>query len=201
MIDNQPSFTQDYYRNHATAFAEATFSLDVDHLYDPFLRELPKGGRVLDAGCGSGRDALAFQNAGFEVAAFDASPELASWAQNATGIEVTTADFCDFSSSIPFDGIWACASLLHLSGDELRLALSHLSRLLVPNGVIYASFKLGSGSHSDGEREFFNLDEESAERLLADLAELKLIRAWVSKDLRPSRSSERWLNLLAKRVG
>jgi ubiquinone/menaquinone biosynthesis C-methylase UbiE len=68
--------TIDYYNNFADAFAEATLHVDMASLYQPFLTELPQTARILDVGCGAGRDTLAFKNKGYKVEAIDYSEEL-----------------------------------------------------------------------------------------------------------------------------
>ena len=68
--------TIDYYNKHAEEFTAATFEVDMESLYQPFLAELPRGTRILDVGCGSGRDTLAFKNKAYQVDAIDYSEEL-----------------------------------------------------------------------------------------------------------------------------
>jgi trans-aconitate methyltransferase len=72
-------------------------------------------GHILDAGCGSGRDSSYFLDKGFDVSAFDASAELAKLASQLIHRPVTVCQFNEYESDKPFDGIWACASLLHVS--------------------------------------------------------------------------------------
>lgn len=67
----------DYYEENADAFFSATVAVDMSSLHAQFAKQLPEGGHILDAGCGSGRDALAFSKLSFRVTAFDASPSLA----------------------------------------------------------------------------------------------------------------------------
>ena len=68
--------TIDYYNKHAEEFTASTVEVDMESLYRPFLAELPGGTRILDVGCGSGRDTQAFKNKGYEVDAMDYSEEL-----------------------------------------------------------------------------------------------------------------------------
>lgn len=81
-----------HYRHHAQAYATATRSVDMAPLYARFLPHVPAGGLILDVGCGSGRDALAFAQRGYRVTAFDASPEVARLAAQHTGLPVDTAN-------------------------------------------------------------------------------------------------------------
>ena len=68
--------TIDYYNKYAEEFTASTFEVDMESLYQPFLAELSEGARILDVGCGSGRDTLAFKNKGYQVEAIDYSAEL-----------------------------------------------------------------------------------------------------------------------------
>src|SRR5437879_4481189 len=108
----------DYYSIHATDFVETTSTLDLAHLYKPFLAELAPGARILDAGCGSGRDAKAFLTRGYRVTAFDASPQMAANTSSLTGQECKILSFQQMKFRDEFDGIWACASLLHVPKSE-----------------------------------------------------------------------------------
>ncbi len=74
-----------WYDRQAADFDARTVDLDLAPLYDRFLSRVRPGGRILDAGCGVGRDALAFAERGFEVVAFDASEEMARLARERVG--------------------------------------------------------------------------------------------------------------------
>jgi len=87
--------TIDYYNTHASQFAESTFNVDMEILYQPFLEHLPSTARILDLGCGSGRDSLAFKKKGYEVDACDYSEELVKKAHELTGINVQHQSFYD----------------------------------------------------------------------------------------------------------
>ena len=76
---------------------------------------LEPGAFVLDAGCGSGRDAKWFAQQGGKVAAFNVSPELARLASQYCGFEVAIQRFSDVTETSAYDGIWCCASLLHVA--------------------------------------------------------------------------------------
>ena len=69
--------TLDYYNRNADTFFQTTANVDMGPLYERFIKLVGDTGHILDAGCGSGRDAKAFKEMGYEVSAFDASIELA----------------------------------------------------------------------------------------------------------------------------
>lgn len=186
----------DYYQQNARRYFQGTVSLDMMPLYERFLEHLPPEARILDAGCGSGRDAKAFVERGYAVRAFDASSELAALAEAYARMPVEVLRFQDLDYFAEFDGIWACASLLHVSLDELPDVFVRLARALNPSGIIYASFKYGQGAREEGGRRFSDLDETGLDGLLRDIPELHLVETWVSRDRRPGRPADRWLNVL-----
>ncbi|EOC1324319.1 class I SAM-dependent methyltransferase [Cronobacter dublinensis] len=191
--------TQNYYQTHSQAFFDGTVAVDMSSLYAAFTPHLPAGARVLDAGCGSGRDALAFHRMGYDVDAFDASRELVALARAHSGLPVKEMTFYDVDAVERYDGIWCCASLLHLSHDELPGAMQKLSDALKPGGVWYLSFKYGDGEREQQGRRFTDMNEARLTALLAAFPALSPLALWVTQDKRPERR-EQWLNgLLVKR--
>lgn len=190
--------TIDYYNKHAEEFTASTFEVDMESLYQPFLAELPGGTRILDVGCGSGRDTLAFKNKGYYVDAIDYSEELVKKATRLTGIPVKLESFYEIDADEAYDGIWACASLLHCERSRLKEVIGKLLRVLKPNGVLYMSFKYGNNDREKEGRQFTNLNEAQAEILLGQLENVQQIQQWITVDKRPERT-EQWLNLLWKK--
>ncbi len=187
--------TLGYYDDNAETFVESTFSVGMNELYDEFLPLIPEGGHILDAGCGSGRDALHFQKHGCRISAFDGSKAIAALAARKTNLPVEHRTFSDVSELSTYDGIWACASLLHLPGAEVPGAIAQLWRALKPRGVFYLSFKVGSGQRKDKGRHFTDADEALAEQWVKNLPELETCRLWRTDDQRSDRDQQ-WLNIL-----
>ncbi len=192
--------TKDYYDNNAQEFVNSTFMVDMQNLYQPFLNLLPDFGQILDLGCGSGRDALAFKNMGYQIEAMDYSAELVKQASDLTGIEVRLQSFYDLDEINTYDGIWACASLLHCERHRLVDVLQRMIQSLKANGVIYMSFKYGDQDREKDGREFTDLNEQQAGELLDHFNQVSLAKQWISIDKRPDRT-EQWLNLLWKKNG
>lgn len=186
----------DYYDTHAAAFFAETRDVDMEPLYARFLAHVPTAGRLLDAGCGSGRDTRAFLERGYAVTAFDASPALATLASAHCGIEIEIRRFQEVEWSATFDGIWACASLLHVPFVELPDVLQRLACALRSGGVLYASFKYGAVEREHQGRRFTDLDEDGLAILVAGIDELDILAVWTTADQRPGRESERWLNAI-----
>lgn len=188
--------TTRYYSENAPVFFADTVAVAMDPLYARFLPHIPPGGHILDAGCGSGRDSLAFLERGYRVTAFDASPSLAAMAERHSGLPVRVLRLQDLEWSQTFDGIWACASLLHVPAAELPEVMGRLAGALRPGGVLYASFKYGRGERERQGRRFTDLDVAGLRTLLAQVPGLTEPETWISQDLRPGRVVERWLNTL-----
>jgi SAM-dependent methyltransferase len=156
-MTNRNDLTLQFYDATAGAYVEKTRDIDMSATRDRFLRFVRPGGRILDAGCGSGRDARVFLDRQLEVAAFDGSAEMARLASDYLGIPVPTLRFQDIDYTADFDGVWACASLLHLEPNELDDALARLFRALRPGGVLYASFTHGGDTRFDEGRLFSDM--------------------------------------------
>jgi superfamily II DNA or RNA helicase/SAM-dependent methyltransferase len=190
--------TARFYREFATAFFESTVGVDMSSIRDRFVGHLAPGSRVLDAGCGSGRDAKAFFLQGFRVSAFDASPELATLASEYCGFPVAVRTFEDVTEIHAYDGIWCCASLLHVAPAEMPAVLGRLWSALAPGGVLYASFKHGVGDRTHGGRRFTDADESLIANWLADLPDVERPEIWLTDDQRPDRI-DKWTNALVKK--
>lgn len=187
--------TLQFYETNAEQFAQDTLNVDMSTLYEPFLAELAPSSRILDAGCGAGRDTAAFLKLGYQVEAFDASAKLVEIAKGVSGIAVQHSSFLNFESTQPFAGIWACASLLHVPAISMSATLQHLAQLLQPEGVIYASFKYGEDDVERNGRLFTNCTEQRLQEFLKG-TRLSIKETWLTNDQRPERADEQWLNAL-----
>ncbi|WP_334313316.1 class I SAM-dependent methyltransferase [Psychrosphaera algicola] len=157
----------------------------MNNIYQKFLPFLKPNAQIVDAGCGSGRDALYFKSQGFKVTAFDASIELAHKAQRLLGQQVAITTFERFSIQEKVDGIWCCASLLHLSKSELLPSLKNLNNHLNNGGVMYISFKYGDAERIENGRQFIDMNESTLTTLINNLPELTISETWITGDNRP----------------
>lgn len=184
----------DFYDRNAEAFFQASAFADMSPLRARFLAHLPSPADLLDAGCGSGRDALAFHRDGHRVTAFDASAEMVRLARAHTGLPVRQMAFEDMDWETAFDGIWACASLLHVPRMGLPRTLGAFHRALRPGGVSYLSLKHGATEREEGGRRFTDvLPDEIAGLALSQGFEV--LDLWPSSDVRP-RTAQLWVNVL-----
>jgi SAM-dependent methyltransferase len=197
--EGDTSLAQDWYDTHAEHFAQRTMGNDMREIYDRFLAHLPSGAHILDAGCGPGRDAKAFIDRGYRVSAIDASAAMVRMCTEHAGIPARQMRFQDVTYHNEFDGIWACASLLHAAREELPGILRQLSRALKPGGIFYMSFQLGEGDRVEPDgRRFTNFTPDALKSVLARSGQLKIIEMWDVK-LGDGERRKRWLHALARR--
>ena len=193
------SNTLNYYNENAKSFIEGTANVDFVSVQDIFLQLLPSYGTILDFGCGSGRDTKYFIEHGYKVDAIDGSIELCKLASEYTGIDVKHMLFQELTDAKKYDGIWACASILHVKRTELLEILQKMCDATKKNGIIYISFKYGNFEGERNGRYFTDMTEESMSELLAYIPELKVEKQWITGDVREGRGDERWLNMILRK--
>lgn len=189
--------TIEYYNQNADMFAQGTRLVDFTVVQEQFTKMLPVGSRILDFGCGSGRDTKYFLEKGYRVEATDGSSELCKLASAFTGIEVKEMLFQDLDASGKYEGIWACSSILHLSKKELLPVIRKMCDALKDNGVIYTSFKYGD---FEGERNGRYFTEDTFDKFIKVIQELTIEEEWITSDVRPGRGEEKWLNLILRKI-
>jgi SAM-dependent methyltransferase len=188
----------DYYQNNAQSFYNDTVDIDLGPIYRQFTDALPDYGSVLDAGCGSGRDSRYFLNCGYLVSAFDSSKAMAELASKLIELPVEVMTFQQMKFHSNFDGVWACASLLHVSERQLPMVFRNISNCLKDRGVLYCSFKFGYGETENKGRFFTNMNEVLLSTLIKDSG-LFIIKTWYTIDSRAERSNEKWINIILKK--
>lgn len=189
-----------YYDQNADAFIEGTQNADMSQQYALFRKYLPARGKLLDLGCGSGRDSAYFASLGYEVTAADGSEELCRRVMENYGIRALCIRFEELSFEAQFDAVWACASLLHVKKAQIPQVLKKVSAALKPGGVLYASFKYGRGERVCNGRFFNDYTQEEIGELLTAESRLTLLEYLITEDVRPERAGEKWLNFIAMKA-
>lgn len=193
--------TLDFYNNNSKSYIESTLSVDMSHLYKDFLKHIPKGGYILDLGCGSGRDSLEFIKQGYNVTAVDGSKELSIAASKLIGQQVICSKFEELKLTEKFHGIWACASLLHVNRKDILDVIKNTSSNLKDNGVFYMSFKYGEKEYIDEKGRYFNCyTEETFNELISKVEGLDIMKIYKTIDIVPGRGDIIWLNILCIKV-
>jgi SAM-dependent methyltransferase len=187
-----------YYDRQGDVFFEGSVGADMSATRARFLARLPDPAEILEGGCGSGRDALAFAEAGHRVTAFDGSAEMVRRAREHTGLPVIQMTFDQVDWADRFDGIWTCASLLHVPRAELPDILGRLARALKPGGAWMASFKRGTTERQVEDRSFTDMTEDMLAEAMAAQG-LRIVDLWTDADVRPGRAEEHWVSVIAVR--
>ena len=119
------------------------------HQLDAFLDRLPPGAKLLELGCGGGRDAARIRERGFLVDATDATPALVKRANEAFALAARVMAFHELDAEAAYAGVWAHASLLHCPRAALPDVLARIHRALLAQGWFFSSYKLGEGEGRD----------------------------------------------------
>ena len=191
--------TLKYYNESSELFKKDTVNVDFSDIQDKFLTYLEPGSLILDFGCGSGRDSRYFLNKGFKVDAVDGSEEMVKIAREITGLDVKQMLFQELNETEKYDGIFACASILHVAYNELPDVFEKMIRALKNNGILYVSFKYGDFEGEVKGRYFTYLTKEKFGELISRFKELKIVEEYVSCDVRPGRADEKWLNVFLRK--
>lgn len=192
--------TLDYYNKNSEEYFNSTLNVDMTNTYKPFLKLVPKDGKILDLGCGSGRDSMNFIKLGYEVTAVDGSKELAKKASALLGKEVIASTFEELELKEKFHGIWACASLLHIKREDLKTVLNNLYNNLDDNGVFYMSFKYGEKEYVDDKNRYFNcFTDESIISFINENTKYNILGLYITEDKLGRVNEVKWVNLICNK--
>ena len=192
--------TLDYYNKNSEEYFNSTLNVDMTNTYKPFLKLVPKGGKILDLGCGSGRDSMNFMKLGYEVTAVDGAKELAKKASALLGKEVIASTFEELELKEKFHGIWACASLLHIKREDLKTVLNNLYNNLEDNGVFYMSFKYGEKEYVDDKNRYFNcFTDKSIISFINENTKYNILGLYITEDKLGRVNEVKWVNLICNR--
>jgi SAM-dependent methyltransferase len=184
-----------YYSKNAEAYFADTVQADVHDLRSSFCSR-PAGGDILDAGCGS--DVMPWLSTEQVIASRHLmGRQNVSHVAPVHGPPVIQMTFQEMRWRSVFDGIWACASLLHVPQVALRDVLGSFVRALRPNGTLYASFKYGTGERVVDGRRFTDMTEVELGQVLRSVG-FSSTEFWITDEVRPGKTSQQWLNALAR---
>ena len=187
-----------FYNANADSYYERTISADMDAQYRFFLKYLSTGARILDLGCGSGRDTKYFRDNGYNVTAVDGSEEMCRKAESYTGINVRCMDFLDLNDREIYAGIWASASLLHLAKKDLIRMFAKLRKALTKEGVLYVSFREGTFEGIRDGRYYSDLTEGELFNLVNTVGGMKIVTAKRFTEVREDEEI-RWISAIIKK--
>ena len=191
--------TIEYYNENVDKFVNDTQDVVFCATQDLFLSYLNEGNSILDLGCGSGRDTKYFLSKGYKVDATDGSEEICKVASDYTGINVKCLLFNELDEIDKYDGIWACASILHLDRDDLIDVFHRIARSLKDNGILYTSFKYSEFEGMRNGRYFTDFTIESFNEFQTNIPDFIIEKIWITNDVRIGREDEKWLNLIMRK--
>ncbi len=146
--------TMNFYRSAAQEYAADKDTPD-PRLF-AFLKRCKAAGKILELGTGGGVEAAAILGSGFDLDATDGSSELAAIASQRLGQPVKTMLFTELDAVEMYDGVYACAALTHTPRADLPDVIERIHRALRTNGVVWASFKLGTNEGTDALGRYYN---------------------------------------------
>lgn len=192
--------TISYYDNNAEKYFFETSNANMQTSYDLFLKNIKKGSYILDFGCGSGRDSKYFLNNGYRVKAIDASKEMCTLASTNIMQEVIHSEFKDLNDKNTFDGIWACASLLHISKKELLIVIKKMIEALKEEGYMYISLKNGTGEEIDSKGRFYSYyTKKEFDDIISLYENMKIVNFLNTKSVTNSNESKSWNNYILRK--
>lgn len=192
--------TVDFYDSHASAYFNSTVGVEMAECCERFLKYLSPGDNIIDVGAGSGRDIRYFLNRGYVVEGIDASSELCKLASEYTGVDVQCQTIQDWNPTGSYKGVWANASLLHLSIEEIQNFINKMPDILRDGGVAYFSFKSGivTGTGLDG-RFFTNVTEQEVQQIIKKSTAISIVDMWKTED-KLNRDGFYWINVIVQKT-
>jgi SAM-dependent methyltransferase len=188
-----------FYAENAERYAGHRAHANIERL-KRLLSGLPAGARVLELGCGNGRDSAWMLARGLDVTPSDGVPEMAREAERLLGIPVLVLAFEDVDMVDAFEAVWASACLLHVPRSRLGIVLQKIYAALRTGGLFYASFKAGEAEGLDSLGRYYNYP--SPQWLLQLYEQLAWASLAMSENDGGSFDGEptRWLHVVAKKA-
>lgn len=198
MKNTGDEITINFYDAHAKSYFDATIDVDMSECHKRFVKYLHSGDSIIDIGFGSGRDIKCFLECGFEVDGIDASIEMCKLALEYTGADVKCCTIQDWKPKKRYSGIWANASLVHLSKEDFEDFFRKAKMCLKESGVIYFSLKNGIDYERDDKgRYFLNLSVDDIDNILNTILGDVEVERWETED-KLSRQEINWNNYIIK---
>lgn len=191
--------TLEYYDSQSEQFTGSTVDIEFSEVPESLLKYLEPGSLILDFGCGSGRDSRYFIKRGYRVEATDGSEEMVKTATRVAGIPVRKMLFSELNETDRYDGIFACASILHVPYEELPDIFGKMKKALKKGGYLYVGFKYGDFSGYRNGRYFTDLNEERLQAILDEVKGFSIMEERLTGDARKGREHEKWLNAILRK--
>lgn len=185
--------TIEYFNEKAEKCFLDAFTITERTNQDHFLSFLKPGARILDFGCGSGRDTAYFREKGFDVTPADGSEGMCRFASEYLKTPVRLLEFNELDEEEVYDGIYASASIMHLEYEKLVEVFPKMIRALKSNGIIYVSFKYGEEDGFLGKRYYCYMNEERFGKMIGQFEALAIEEQGIFGNEHPGQMDFRWL--------
>jgi ubiquinone/menaquinone biosynthesis C-methylase UbiE len=148
--------TNRYYQTQAKKYFDTTINVKLIDLWKNALDIIPENGRILDLGCGSGRDVNYFATQKIDVMGLEFSYNLSILAKNYSNQPIVQADLCNIPFvNKSFDLVWSIGSLLHIKKENIKEALFEIKRVLKMHSILLTSIKEGAGEETSKDGRYF----------------------------------------------
>ena len=194
------SNTLTYYNENAQEYFNNTVKGNMQLSYDKFLKYIPKNSYILDFGCGSGRDSKYFLDQGYRIKAIDGSIELCLIAEKYLNHKVENMYFSELNDNNVYDGIWSCASILHINKKEFIGILKKMVTALKKEGIMYISFKNGIGEEIINGRYFQYYTKEEFINVINSFDDLEILDIYITKSTTNFNEEKEWNNFILKKI-
>lgn len=164
-------------------------------IYSKFEKFINSGAKILDLGCGSGRDSKYFAEKGYDVIALDASEAMCKITKEYAKVNTILGKIEEIELISKYDAVWACASLLHVEEDALESVIKKLIMCLNDSGIIYASWKYGEKNSVIDGKYYMNMTESRLKNILKNVENCQLVEVWITEEKR-TESRISWFNAI-----
>lgn len=185
--------TDEYYIVNAKKYISEdseTFNVSMREHYLFFEEYLQENDNILDIGFGSGRDSLFFSSK-YNVTSIDVIPDFIQHGKEIglNNVYLQRIENIDYENM--FNGIWACASLLHLNNEYLSKAIDKIIISSRKDCIFYSSFKYGDSEETIEGRYFNNMNENNFYKMF-NRKQFKILKIDITED--KLNRKNRWLN-------
>ncbi len=194
---------QESYNKYAKLYADNTFHRLLQFQLNHFISLLFKNAKVLDAGCGCGRDTHYLIEEGFDVIGIDIAEELLKQAQERTkNCKFKKMDFLNLEfSEESFDGVWCMAGISSIPKDKIPDSIKQFHKILKKDGILYIDIREGHGQELIRKQKYENapffhchLTKPELENLVKEQG-FQIISSEVSDN-----QGKRWVEIFAKKI-
>ncbi|WP_300244762.1 class I SAM-dependent methyltransferase [Pseudomonas sp.] len=191
--------TIDFYEKSFEIYDTKTFNLDLSVQWNIFASKVKPRGKILDVGCGTGRDIKHFQSLGFLVDGLEPSKNMATLANARTHAHIFNIPIEAIDLKEHYDGVWACASLVHVKKDLFPKTIEAIIKSLKYGGYLYISLKEGNGqARLEDGRLFSYFTKEEIFKTVDLLPNASIVKFWSSTDS-AGREDVTWLNTIIQK--